>query len=256
MSLLRRIGKRPTPPVSVLESLLKKLRASGQLEATLAQVIAERDDLTAAQTAAIERDAIAFLLSENSQRSPQPQTQVQRMPYRRYIPDGRLHPTHNLPLDVRRRVRIQFMGELDFPTMGFTEEALTPWRGTFEAIIQNEGLTMTAAEVDSFWQEAIYELIGFGPLEWLLADPSISEIFIMGWRDLRIRRGGEIQVPQMVSFEDEDHLYRIIDRVLPTFPRRPTRTDSLQSAKRWHDCQLRVPELWLSAADSDFAEAY
>jgi pilus assembly protein CpaF len=68
-------------------------------------------------------------------------------------------------------------------------------------------------------ESALADLIGYGPLEPLLSDPDISEIMVNGPRNVFVERNGEV-LETDVSFNDEDHLLRIIDRIVSPLGRR------------------------------------
>jgi pilus assembly protein CpaF len=66
---------------------------------------------------------------------------------------------------------------------------------------------------------ALAELIGYGPLELLLPDPDISEIMVNGCGQVFIERGGEL-LETDIKFDDDQHLMRIIDRIVSPLGRR------------------------------------
>jgi pilus assembly protein CpaF len=66
---------------------------------------------------------------------------------------------------------------------------------------------------------ALADLVGYGPLELLLPDPDISEIMVNGARQVFVERNGEL-LETDVTFEDEEHLLRIIGRIVSPMGRR------------------------------------
>ncbi len=68
-------------------------------------------------------------------------------------------------------------------------------------------------------ESGLADLIGYGPLELLLADPEVSEIMVNGSKLVFVERHGLV-VETDVSFEDDAHLMRIIDRMLNPLGRR------------------------------------
>jgi pilus assembly protein CpaF len=66
---------------------------------------------------------------------------------------------------------------------------------------------------------ALADLIGYGPLELLLPDPEISEIMVNGYKQVFVERNGEL-LETDVKFENDDHLLRIIDRIVSPLGRR------------------------------------
>jgi pilus assembly protein CpaF len=63
------------------------------------------------------------------------------------------------------------------------------------------------------------ELLGLGPLEELLADESVSEIMVNGPQLIYVERQGKLQETEL-RFADEDHVRRIIDRIISPLGRR------------------------------------
>lgn len=68
-------------------------------------------------------------------------------------------------------------------------------------------------------ESALADLLGYGPLDWLLKDTEASEIMINGPKLVFIERYGELHETD-VQFDDDHHLMRIIDRILLPLGRR------------------------------------
>jgi len=66
---------------------------------------------------------------------------------------------------------------------------------------------------------ALAELVGYGPLEWLLSDAETSEIMVNGAGLVFIERNGEL-LETDVKFDHEEHLMRIIERIVNPLGRR------------------------------------
>jgi pilus assembly protein CpaF len=72
---------------------------------------------------------------------------------------------------------------------------------------------------DHILDSALADLIGYGPIDLLLPDPEISEIMINGARHVFVERNGEV-LETDVQFDDDNHLLRIIDRIVNPLGRR------------------------------------
>jgi pilus assembly protein CpaF len=72
---------------------------------------------------------------------------------------------------------------------------------------------------DHVVDSALADLIGYGPLELLLPDPEISEIMVNGAKQIFVERDGEL-LETDVKFENNEHLLRIIDRIVSPLGRR------------------------------------
>jgi pilus assembly protein CpaF len=84
-----------------------------------------------------------------------------------------------------------------------------------QILAQNLSSTVRQQVVDS----ALADLVGYGPLDLLLADPEISEIMVNGPKLTFVERGGELYETDL-QFDDDAHLLRIIDRILLPLGRR------------------------------------
>ncbi len=72
---------------------------------------------------------------------------------------------------------------------------------------------------DQIINSALADLIGYGPLDLLLPDPEISEIMVNGAKHVFVERNGEL-LETDVQFDDDEHLLRIIDRIVSPLGRR------------------------------------
>lgn len=68
------------------------------------------------------------------------------------------------------------------------------------------------------------EVFGLGPLEPLLQDPTISDILVNGSKQVYVERRGVLELTS-VTFRDDQHLLRIIDKIVSQVGRRVRRVD-------------------------------
>jgi pilus assembly protein CpaF len=88
-----------------------------------------------------------------------------------------------------------------------------------EGLLQAENLPLSTAERDRLVGEVHHELFGLGPLESLLADPTISDILVNSFSSIYIERRGKLE-KTLISFKDDEHLRRVIERIVSTVGRR------------------------------------
>src|SRR5262245_60370464 len=69
------------------------------------------------------------------------------------------------------------------------------------------------------FDEVLDEMTGFGPIQPLLDDPDISEVMVNGPKKVFIEKGGKL-TKSAVTFDDDDHVERIIDRIILPLGRR------------------------------------
>jgi pilus assembly protein CpaF len=87
-----------------------------------------------------------------------------------------------------------------------------------EAFVRTK-MELKPEERDRVVDSALADLIGYGPLELLLSDPDINEIMVNGIKQVFVERDGEL-LETDVKFDNEDHLLRIIDRIVSPLGRR------------------------------------
>jgi pilus assembly protein CpaF len=86
-------------------------------------------------------------------------------------------------------------------------------------VIDEDKMVLTGAQKELMVQRILDDVLGFGPIEPLLNDPSISEIMINGPHLIFIERGGCLSRSQAV-FENDQHLMNVIDRMVAPIGRR------------------------------------
>jgi pilus assembly protein CpaF len=74
------------------------------------------------------------------------------------------------------------------------------------------------------------ESVGYGPLEPLINDPSITEILINGWNEVYVERLGKLELTE-VKFRDDDHVRHIVDRIVAPIGRRIDESSPMVDAR-------------------------
>src|SRR5512147_2494467 len=122
--------------------------------------------------------------------------------------------------DLKTRVQNKLLGELDPSTdVTRTEEVRRTIQELFEQILTEENIVLSRPERARLFEQIAAEILGFGPLQPLLEDETITEIMVNGAKNIYIERKGKIhRVP--VTFENNDHVLRIIDRIVAPLGRR------------------------------------
>ena len=123
-------------------------------------------------------------------------------------------------VDLKARVQNKLLQELD-PSIDVsrTAEVRRTIEELFESILAEEGIVLARSERRRLFDQIVAEILGLGPLEPLLADEAVTEIMINGSKNIFVERKGRLErVP--VSFENDDHLMRIIDRIVAPLGRR------------------------------------
>src|SRR5437588_1018278 len=99
-----------------------------------------------------------------------------------------------------------------------------------EGVLAAEAMPLSTAERERLVSEVRHELFGLGPLEPLLADPTISDILVNSHRRIYIERRGKLEATD-VAFKDDDHLMRVIERIVSSVGRRIDESSPMVDAR-------------------------
>lgn len=128
---------------------------------------------------------------------------------------------------VQRRLLAEADGEVDLthvPQMHQMIEAL------FNRVLTEENLLYTRAVRSRLLDWVIADILGFGPLEPLLNEPTITEVMVNGYDNIYIERYGKVEKTR-ITFENEAHLMRIIDRIVAPLGRRVDESSPMVDAR-------------------------
>lgn len=103
--------------------------------------------------------------------------------------------------------------------------------GLVSNVLTAEGRPMRSDEFKKLIDELLHEVLGYGPLEPLLADPTINDILVNSHQNVYVERFGKLEKSR-VRFRDERHLLRIIDKIVSQVGRRVDETTP------WVDARL------------------
>jgi pilus assembly protein CpaF len=122
--------------------------------------------------------------------------------------------------DLKTRVQNKLLAELDPATdISKTDDVRRTIQGLFEQILAEEKIVLSRPERMRLFEQITAEILGLGPIQPLLEDETITEIMVNGPKNVYIERNGKIhRVP--TAFENEDHVLRIIDRIVAPLGRR------------------------------------
>jgi pilus assembly protein CpaF len=97
-------------------------------------------------------------------------------------------------------------------------------------ILAEEGLPLSSKEKVLLTDDLMDELRGFGPLEPLLRDPTVSDILANTYREVYVERAGVIELSN-VRFADNEHLLRVIERIVDRVGRRVDESQPMVDAR-------------------------
>jgi pilus assembly protein CpaF len=124
-------------------------------------------------------------------------------------------------LDEKLKLHARIIDEFNLLTLEkLAREDLTREVYTYVGeYARTERLSLNQRELQAFAEEIVDEMIGFGPIEPLLKDPTINDILINTHKQCYVERFGKLE-PTTVHFKDEHHLLRIIQKIVAGVGRR------------------------------------
>ncbi len=138
---------------------------------------------------------------------------------RRVVPPG-VTAQKDTYSDLKTRVQNRLLSELD-PSMDITRvnEVRSTIQDLFEQVLAEENIVLSRPERQRLFEQISAEILGYGPIQPLLEDDTITEVMVNGAKNIYIERAGKIiRIP--VVFESDEHVMRVIDRIVAPLGRR------------------------------------
>ncbi|MGZ8369935.1 MAG: CpaF family protein, partial [Caulobacteraceae bacterium] len=144
-------------------------------------------------------------------------------------------PTHAAGrdmLDMRLKLHGRLIDELDLSKLDKLDDAeqRRQVRKLVGDFARDERMALNASELDELGASVFDEMTGLGPIEPLLQDDSIADILINGPFKVFVERRGELEETP-VRFRDNDHLLRIVNRIVATVGRRIDESQPMVDAR-------------------------
>jgi pilus assembly protein CpaF len=133
--------------------------------------------------------------------------------------------------EIKSRVQNRLISELD-PKMDLSNKLKVRKQveEVFQAILDGESIVLTRSERQRMFESIEADIIGLGPIEQLLADDAVSEIMVNGPKQIYIEKKGRL-VRTDVTFSNDEHVLRIIDRIVAPLGRRIDESSPMVDAR-------------------------
>ncbi len=142
----------------------------------------------------------------------------------------------SLQQQLKSNVHKELIKRLDLERLSTMTEDRNKQHQLFAVIQQlvtEQGVPLSSMERDRISQEVLDEVFGFGPLEPLLNDPTVSDILVNTYSHVYVERRGVLELTNVV-FKDNKHLMQIIDKIVSGVGRRVDESSPL--------CDARLPD--------------
>src|SRR6267378_2093890 len=141
-------------------------------------------------------------------------------------------PARDAQRDVRSRLQSRIINNLD-PRLDLSDAKAvkSSIEEMFNKFIDEEGIVVTRVERQRMLEQIMDEILGFGPIQPLLNDDTITEIMVNGPFRTYVERKGKLQLSD-VTFVSDEHVSRVIERIIAPIGRR------VDEAKPFEDARL------------------
>ena len=145
-------------------------------------------------------------------------------------PSSRTPAREELIREIRLILQTEIVGAFDSLVDAPPNEVRPRIEGIFDRVVTKHSLAVTRDERARLIEEMINDVTGFGPIEPLLHDESITEVMVNGPDHIYIERGGKI-LRVDTTFLNDEHVLRVIDRIITPMGRRIDETSPRVDAR-------------------------
>lgn len=138
--------------------------------------------------------------------------------------------------EIRHRIHgalIEELGPILYDTRMNEDELRKRVHESLHSALAQERAPLSAADKATLIQDVSDDILGYGPIDKLLREEAVSEIMCNGPKQIYVERGGKLERDE-VTFVDETHLRRIIDKIVAQVGRRIDESSPL--------CDARLPD--------------
>ena len=133
--------------------------------------------------------------------------------------------------DLKNRVQTRLLSEMKEDVNDQSHDEIRHHiEEMFNSIIAEEGAIISRQEKKRLFDSIVSDIVGFGPIDALLNDESISEIMVNGPKMIYVERKGLLGRVNL-SFDSDSHVLRIIDRIVAPLGRRVDESSPLVDAR-------------------------
>ncbi|HTM25774.1 MAG TPA: CpaF family protein [Vicinamibacterales bacterium] len=136
--------------------------------------------------------------------------------------------------ELKGRIHNELLGRLNLERLSRVkrEDAEPEIKDLILTLLERESQTtpLSLFERDSLITDVLHEIFGLGPLEALLKDPSISDILVNRFNQVYVEREGRLEETD-ITFQNDAHLYRIIERIVSMVGRRIDESSPMVDAR-------------------------
>ncbi len=143
-----------------------------------------------------------------------------------------LYNRSNEMQNLKNMIHHQLMGRINLKVIEelSEDEVRTQISNIVRGLMEEQATVLNGAERIVLIDDVLNEVLGLGPIECLLADPTISDILVNDYQNIYIERHGVLEKTR-VRFEDNEHLLRIIEKIASGVGRRIDESSPMVDAR-------------------------
>jgi pilus assembly protein CpaF len=134
--------------------------------------------------------------------------------------------------NLKARVHAKLLDELNLDAMEqmSSEQLKAELKLLVEKLIIDERMALSDLERRQLVQDVQNEVMGLGPIEPLLTDPTVSDILVNGCSEVYVERRGRLELTG-IHFNDDAHLLKIIEKIVSRVGRRVDESSPMVDAR-------------------------
>lgn len=156
----------------------------------------------------------------------------QHIPVSEPAPQAITPPSTEPFLQLKHKLHQQILERVDLISLEAMSESRLRQEiaSLVEAILGENPAQINELEKRMLVRDIQNEMLGLGPLELLMADPTVSDILVNSYNQIYVERRGRLELTN-ISFTDETHLLRIIDKIVSRVGRRIDESSPMVDAR-------------------------
>ncbi|MBS1170250.1 MAG: gspE [Burkholderiaceae bacterium] len=134
--------------------------------------------------------------------------------------------------ELKARIHRALIDRIDLQMMDSLPVNLfqTELKRLVEDLLSKENVALNEIERKNLVRDIQFEMLGLGPIELLMADPTVSDILVNTYRTVYVERRGKLELTD-VCFNDDAHLMKIIDKIVSRIGRRVDESSPMVDAR-------------------------
>ena len=150
------------------------------------------------------------------------------------VDGGRSNPLPEEYFELKSRIHDRLLDLIDLSVLDRGDPSILKpeLKGVVNKILSEEpgAIPLNSLEKERLFSEILDEVMGLGPIEPLLQDPTVSDILVNTYKKVYVERFGKLE-PTDIRFKDDAHLRKIIDKIVSAVGRRIDESSPMVDAR-------------------------